>query len=171
MAPWRISFGLLLLAACLTGCAGYQLGPTNGWRAGVRSIQVNPFQNKTYEPRLVEDVTRALRARLQQEGTYTLNTSGDGDVVVDGVIVDFERDSVGYQPNDILTVRDYELRLVAHITAKERLTGRVLLDRELVGRTTIRVGANLASAERQAGPMLADDLAKKASSLIVDGSW
>lgn len=171
MAPWRISFGLLLLAACLTGCVGYQLGPTNGWRAGVRSIQVNPFQNKTYEPRLVEDVTRALRARLQQEGTYTLNTSGDGDVVVDGTIVDFERDSVGYQPNDILTVRDYELRLVAHITAKERLTGRVLLDRELVGRTTIRVGANLASAERQAGPMLADDLAKKASSLIVDGSW
>ena len=41
--------GLILLA----GCAGYQLGPTNGLTAGSRSIQVNPFVNQTPEPRLI----------------------------------------------------------------------------------------------------------------------
>ena len=49
-----------ILLVCLGSCA-YRLGPTNGERAGARSVQVNPFENRTIEPRLVEAVTLALR--------------------------------------------------------------------------------------------------------------
>jgi hypothetical protein len=63
------------------------------------------------------------------------------------------------------------LQLIVKISARERATGKVLVDREVMGTTSIRVGADLASAERQAIPMLADDLARRATSLIVDGTW
>ena len=159
------------LAGALLGCAGYKLGPTTAGSAGTRSIQVNLFRNATLEPRLVEAVSSALRKSLQQDGTFRLNTSGEGDIVVNGVITRFERSGVSFQPNDILTVRDYELRLVAHLTAVDRHTGRTVLDRDVTGRTTIRAGDDQTSAERQALPLAADDLARNATSLLVDGSW
>ena len=43
------------------GCAGYRLGPTNRELTGGKTIQVNFFENRTREPRLVEAVSHALR--------------------------------------------------------------------------------------------------------------
>ena len=37
--------------------------------------------------------------------------------------------------------------------------------------TLVRVGSDLSSAERQAIPLLADDLAKNVTELLVDGTW
>jgi hypothetical protein len=160
--------GLALLAA---GCAGYRLGPTNGEVAGAKSIQINPFQNQTIEPRLTEYATSALRKRLQQDGTYRLNTSGEGDIIVTAVITRFDRSELTLQPTDVRTVRDYHLLMSAQITAVDRATGKTLVNRFVNGRTSIRVGADLTSAERQAIPLLADDLARNATSLLVDGTW
>ncbi len=153
------------------GCAGYKVGSNTGQPAGKRSVQVNMFVNKTPEPRLVETVTSAVRKRLQQDGSYRLDTAGDGDVIVNGVITHYNRGALSFQPTDILTVRDYTITLTAHITARERYTNRLLMDRSVVGRATIRVGSDLSSAERQAIPMLAEDLARRATSFLVDGDW
>lgn len=168
---WLRSMGVGLLLGIFCGCAGYKMGPTNGLPAGAKSIQVNLFHNNTIEPRLVEVVSSALRKQLQQDGTYRLATQDDGDIVVNGTIARFERAGLSYQPGDILTVRDYSLQIIARIVAKERGTGKVLLDREITGRTTIRTGSNLSSAERQAIPMIAEDFARIATSLLVDGQW
>lgn len=159
--------GLILLA----GCAGYQLGPTNGLTAGSRSIQVNPFVNKTPEPRLIEPTTSALRKRLQQDGTYRLATQNDGDIVVRGIITKFERFGLSFQSNDVLTAQDYTLVMTAEIIATERISGKTNLNRLVTGGTTIRIGSDLASAERQAVPLLANDLARKVTLLLVDGTW
>jgi len=165
-------FHFLLLASllCLTGCA-YRLGPTNGERAGRRSVQVQPFQNKTIEPRLIEAVSFALRRQLQQDGTYKLDTHNEGDIVVTGDIVGYERHSLSFQSRDVLTPRDYRLTITAQVVARERLSGKVLLDRKITGHSDIRIGADLASAERQALPLVATDLARNATALLVDGSW
>lgn len=163
---------LLATVTCLlAGCAGYGLGPTNGTAAGSRTIQVAYFQNLTIEPRLSEVVVNAMRKRLQQEGTYRLATQDDGDVVVRGAIVRYEREAVTYQPKDVITVRDYEVTLHCRVLAEERGTGKVLLDQEVRGRTTIRVAADQTSVERQALPILADDFARNAVDLLVDGTW
>jgi hypothetical protein len=61
--------------------------------------------------------------------------------------------------------------MTAQVTAMERQTGRVLVDREVRGRTTIRIGADLARVERQTVPTLAEDLARNVTSVLVDGSW
>ncbi|MFM8470758.1 MAG: LPS assembly lipoprotein LptE [Limisphaerales bacterium] len=162
---------LALALVSLTGCAGYRLGSTAAFPAGQHSIQIGLIQNQTLEPRLIESLNNALRKRFQQDGTYKLDTRGESDVVLTGVITRFDRAPLSFQPADVLTVRDYALGMVAKITVKERATGKILFDREVSGRTTIRAGTDLTSAERQAVPLLAEDLARNAASLIVDGNW
>lgn len=167
---FKVSF-LFLPLVLVAGCAGYQLGPTNGLAAGEKTIQVRPFENKTFEPRLSEPVTLELRKRLQQDGTYKLATHDDGDILVTGVITALDRSGISFQPKDVLTVRDYNVTLTAHVVAIDRSTGKTNVDQFVQGRTTVRVGRDLSSAERQAIPLLAADLARNATALLTDGSW
>jgi hypothetical protein len=162
---------MAVLASGSAGCAAYRLGPTNPELTAGRTIQVSFFENQTLEPRLAEAVNHALRKSLQQDGTYKLDTRGDGDVIVSGAILKYERQGVSFQPNDILTARDYQLTVIVKVTAKERVSGKIILDREVKGHTTVRAGADLSSAERQALPLLSDDFAKNATTLLVEGAW
>jgi hypothetical protein len=162
---------IILAAALLAGCAGYKLGPTNGLKAGEKSIEVGAFVNHTTEPRLTEAVVAQLRKELQRDGTYQLATHEGGDIVVSGRINSYDRSELSFLPTDTLTVRDYRISMTAQITARERVSGKVLLDQPVKGFTIIRVGADLTSTERQALPLLAADLAKNVTARLVDGAW
>jgi hypothetical protein len=166
---WEFSFSALVLTLC--GCAGYQLGPTNGVAAGARSVQITPFVNKTLEERLSDPVTFELRKELQRDGTYKLATHGDADIILSGVLTRYDRQEVTLTSNDVLTVLDFQLRLTADVLAIERSTGKTNLHQLVTGSTLIRVGSDLNSAERQAWPLLADDLARKVTALLADGKW
>lgn len=161
---------LALVCLAWTGCA-YRLGPTNGERSGARSVQIQPLENKTVVPRLSEAVTHALRKEMMRDGTYKVDTRGETDILVTGIIVDYERRPMALQPRDALSPRDYRLVITAQITARERAGGKVLLDRKVQGHSNIRIGPDLASAERQALPLVAEDLARNATALLVDGTW
>jgi len=164
-------FLLCATAALLAGCAGYHLGPVNGGRAGEKSIEVLPFNSKTLQPRLGEAVTQALRERLQTDGTYHLATRGGGDIIVTGVIISYVRDSLSFLPGDVLTAENYHVTITAHVTAREPDTGKLLLDRNVSGSTLVQVGTDLASAERQSTPLLAEDLARNITELLTEGAW
>ena len=170
------SLGLPLILVCtgallLAGCAGYQVGPTNGVAAGTKSIQVQPFQDKTLEPRVGEYLGLALRRQLMQDGTYRLDTHGEGDIVVRGVIKELNRGELSFSPTDVLTPRDYTLSLLVQLIAVDRATGRTNVNRLIAGHTTIRAGSDLGSAERQAVPLLAEDAARNVVSALADGAW
>jgi hypothetical protein len=160
---------LLALTGC--GCAGYRLGPTNPAATEGRTVQVRFFENQTLEPRLVGSVNQALRRVLQQDGSLKVRTHGDADLLLSGVIVSYDRLPLAFQPRDVATVKDYEIRLRVKVKAVERLTRKAVLDREISGRTTVRVGSDLASAERQGIPLLAEDLAKNITALLAEGAW
>lgn len=160
----------LLAISVLSGCA-YSLGPTNGQVAGAKSIQINPLVNQAIEPRLSEAVTTSIRKNVQRDGTFRLDTKHDGDIVLNGTILRFDRTELSFQPRDIITPRDYRVSIVARIIARERAGGKVLMDREVIGYSTVRVGPDLPSAERQAVPLIADDLARRVVSLLSEGAW
>jgi len=160
-----------ILALALSGCGGYKLGPTNGDPAGARSVSIRPFSNDTIEPRLIEYVSNSLRKQIQQDGTFRLETHGDGDLIVSGSIMEFHRSELSVQTTDVITPRDYNLVLIAHITAFNPITGKTNLSRNVTGRTSIRVGSDLSNSERQAIPLLADDLARNAVSLLANPVW
>jgi len=154
----------------LAGCAGYHLGPVNGLAAGDKSIEVLPFNNQTLEPRLGEAVTESLRERLQVDGTYHLASGGDPDIVVSGVITGYSRQGLGFLNTDVSTVIDYRIGIVAHVIARDS-TGKILLDKKVNGFTLVRVGTDLADAERQSLPLLAEDLAQNVAQLLTEGAW
>mgnify|MGYP003886332763 CR=1 FL=1 len=134
-------------------------------------MQINPFINETPEPRLIEPITLAMRRQVQRDGTYKLATQGDGDLIVNGVVTRYDRSPVSFQARDVLTVRDYNLTITARIVAVDRATGKTNSNQTIRGRTTVRVGNDLASAERQAIPLVAADLARNAVAAIADGAW
>ena len=153
------------------GCAGYHLGPTNGMEAGAKTIQISPFVNQTPQPRLTDTVTSQMRKELQRDGTYKLATRGDADIIMTGALTTYAREEVTFASNDILTVRDFRLSLTARVTAVERSTGKEIFNQSVSGFTLMRVGADMPSAERQAMPLLAADLARNITAMLVEGKW
>jgi hypothetical protein len=172
MRPLRF-LATSVVALLLAGCAGYHLGPVNpdARAGGVESIEVLPFNNQTLQPRLGSALTQALREQLQTDGTYHLATRGPGDVVVTGVITSYSREGLSFLSADVATPQDYRVDVTAHITVRERATGRVLLDKDVKGDTLVHVGSDLADAERQALPLLAQDLARNITELLTEGAW
>jgi len=158
-------------ALLLAGCAGYHVGPVNGADAGEKSIEILPFNNQTLQPRLGDAVTQALRERMQTDGTYHLDTHGGGDVVVSGVITSYNRVGLSYLNSDVTTAQSYRINITAHVVVRERATGKELLNKNVTGYTLVTVGSDLASAERQASPLLAEDLARNITELITEGAW
>lgn len=164
-------FLVALLATLMAGCTAYRLGPTNGLKSGEKSLKLTPFSNQTLQPRLGDAVTTALRRNLQRDGSYRLASHGDANIVVSGVLTRYERHELSFLPNDVITVQDFRITVKAQVTARDMNSGEVILDREVTGYTLVRVGSDLTSSERQALPVLAEDLAKNITALLVDGGW
>lgn len=168
MRQGLFALGVSLL---LAGCAGYKLGPSNGMEAGSRSVQINPPDNRTFEPRVADVLNQQLRKQVQRDGTFRLDTRGEGDIVISTTLTRYNRVGETYQRRDTLTARDYRILLYAQVTAYDRVTGKNLLNREFVGRTSVRLGTDQASAERQALPLAAEELARVIASALADGEW
>ncbi len=161
-----------LAAILLSGCASYHLGAVNGGPAGDKSVQVLPFNNQTLQPRLGDALTQSLRERLQVDATYRLATaSGAGDIVLSGVIREYNRESLGRLDTDLATPQNYRIGMMAHVTARERSTGKLLLDRDVRCHTLVNISSDLSSAERQALPLLAEELSRKVIELLAEGGW
>lgn len=164
------TFLLAVAAICFAGCATYHLGPVMDKNEN-HSVEVMPFNNQTLEPRLGDAFTQALRERLQVDATYHLDTRGDGDIVVSGVVREYRRIGLGYSGTDSITPQNYRLETIVHVIARERNTGKALLDRDVKGHTLVNVGQDLTSSERQAMPLLAEDLARNITELLAEGAW
>jgi hypothetical protein len=63
------------------------------------------------------------------------------------------------------------VELTAQVKVTDRSSGKVILDKPISGITLVRVGSDLVSAERQAMPILAADLARNLVDALADGEW
>jgi len=86
-------------------------------------------------------------------------------------VTHYQRRELSFLPNDVLTVSDFRVNATVHVAVEEKRTGRTVLDQDVSGYTLVRVGSDLSSAERQALPLLADELAKNIAALLAEGSW
>ena len=173
--PNRISCRFVLAAVILvgvaSGCGGYRLGPTNGLSARSQSVFVQPFTNETLQPRFEDDFTHAVRIGVQREGTYRLGTQRDADILIQGAITHYTREGLSFNPDDLVQVEDYNLIVTARVSAYERASGRKIFERTFNGSTQVRAESDLTSAERQALPLVAEDMGYRIVDQLADGDW
>ena len=168
-SSWFVLFFALFLLA--SGCANYRIGVANSLIPAGYSIQVGLFQNATPQPGLSESVNGSIRRELHRDGTFKLADADDCDVLLTGKISSYRRSPVSFRPKDTLSVRDFVVELSTHVKATEKPSGKLLVDRLVTSRTTVRLGDDLASAERQALPLLSSDLSKRIVALLAEGGW
>jgi hypothetical protein len=157
----------LALATTLTGCAGYRLGPTSG--ASYRSVAVVMFQNKTYHAQIEQQITSAIIRQLQSDGTLRVESPAGADIILTGEVTQYRRQVLRSQPGDSNAPREYEINIDARIEARDRVTGKLVLGPKAVtGKAATFIGTDLQSAEEQALPLVAQDIAQKVVTLLAE---
>ncbi len=161
------SYICLLCAALLAGCAGYKLGPVQ--KTAYRSIAIPMFKNHTLKPQMEAQVTNAIIKRLHTDGSLAVKSVDDADVILRGEIVRYGRETLRGQRLDTTVPTEMRLTIHARIEVYDRVTGVVVLPATTVtGSADTFLGADQQSAELQALPLIAEDLARKAVSLLVE---
>jgi hypothetical protein len=160
----------------MVGCAGYQIGPVKPKiMQGVQTIAVPTFRNETLEPRIEVLLASAVIKQIQQDGTYRVVRDNEADAILHGHLVEIRRRPARSVRGNVLQTREYTLELTVHYTIVNRVTGRELEVRNVVGTTSFFVsGSNTIAAdvtqdERQALPIAAEDLAVRLVSQISEG--
>lgn len=159
----------LVVTTVLAGC-GYKLGeirPTP--MRSVRTLAVPTFKNKTYEPRVEVLLADTLIKQLQQDGTYTIVSDEKADAILYCTLNKMERRAVRSVQNNVLATAEFELIMEATYEVVDRVTGIILMQGRLRGRTDFFSNEDLQTTERQAIPIAAQDLAEQIATEIGEG--
>lgn len=160
---------LLLFSSFLFGCAGYHIGPVT--KTSFHSIAVPMFRNDTLIPQLEAQISNAVIQRLQQDGSLQIEPRSRADVVLHGTVERYDRIALRSLRTDTGVPREFRISITVRVEATDRRTGEtVLKSTEVEGTSDVFIGEDQQSAEYQALPLVADDIAKRVAGLIVE-SW
>lgn len=162
------SLSLWVLFCCLsfaTGC-GYRLG--SSLPSDIRTVHVPAFANKSGEPLVENDASKAMIEELQRDGTLRMSSSSDADSVLEVTLVSLKLEPLAYNPDDRKTANEYRLRLTADYVFKRAKTGEVLVRRKATGETTFVFAGDLVSAKRDNMGKAAQDLARNIATGVVE---
>jgi hypothetical protein len=163
------AFPVLFLAFLFGGCAGYKLGPAKPAYLGqIHSIAVPTFGNTTLSPRIEVLVTSTVIKQFQQDGTFRIANEDQADAILKAEIVAVGRSPARSVRGNVLSTTEFNLSL----TVKYTLVGRdrkVLTTAGASGFTSFFVGSDVATDERQAMPLAAEELAKQLVSQLSEG--
>jgi len=160
----------LFFAASLSGCAGYHIGNVKPhYLSGINSIAVPTFHNSTYQPRLEILITNTVIKQLQQDGTFQITNSDKADATLKADIRSIARNPARSVRGNVLATTEFNLGIVVRYSLVAR-DGRVLAGlADIAGTTSFFVGSDVATDQRQALPLAAEDLAVHLASQLSEG--
>jgi hypothetical protein len=164
----RLGFAATLAALLYflpAGC-GYRLG--SSLPPGIRTVHVPTFINRTGEPQLEVETTRATVQEFQKDGTLKVVKLGNEDAVLTVRLVSFELEPLRYERVDAKTTTEYRLKIVAEIGFKRTSNGQILIRRRVMGKSTFDPLGDLTSAKLDAVPAAARDLAHEIVKSVVE---
>ena len=174
-APALLACGLLL---GLAGCAGYHLGPVA--KLTYSTVSVPMFRNKTVLPQMEAQITNGIIRRLQEDGSVKITSRDEADVVVLGEITKYHRTVLRTDKTDLKTLttqtqvgsgvpREYRVEITATVEIRDRRNAQPIVPKtELTGSADVFIGTDLQSADYQALPLAAADLARKVATLVTE---
>jgi hypothetical protein len=160
---------LLLLSSFLIGCAGYHIGPVT--KTSFHSIAVPMFRNETLIPQLEAQISNAVIQRLQEDGSVRIEPRSQADAILTGTVVSYTRTPLRVARTDVSVPVEFLISITVRVEARDRRTGETLLKpTDVEGKADVFIGEDQQSAELQALPLVADDIAKRVANLLVE-SW
>ena len=117
---------VLALAGSASGCPyGFRTG---GLPSNIRTVAVLPFDNRTGEPALTQEVTDAVREAVERRLGLRGATEADADAVVRGEIVRYEPDfPLSYQSGEgRVEVTRRRVQIVVNVEISDQRLGRTL---------------------------------------------
>jgi len=164
--PFLFSAALLLWAG---GCMNYQLGTM--LPPDIETVHVPTVQNRTEEPLLKDEVTRAVLAELQQDGSLRISDEQDADTVLHVELVHYDLQPLSYSDSNRARPNEYRLVLQAVVELVRRDTGKVLVrSGRLEGRSTFELSGDLTAGKRRGLPEASRDLGRKIVSAVTE-AW
>ena len=161
--------GLLatLLAGALGGCAGYRVGST--LPPNIHTVYVGTFVNKTDQPDLEFQTTRATLQEIQKDGTLKISTQDKADVILEAKITKYTLEPLRYRKDQATTPNEYRIHLLADVILRRANTMKVLVSVPNVeGWATFTVTTDLRSNELTAIPNAATDLGHEIVKNVVE---
>lgn len=159
----------LLVCLLLVGC-GYHLGEVRPTvMRATRSMAIPTFKNNTLEFRIETLVTDTTIKAFQMDGTYRIVGGEIADTILECTITRAERRSVRSVLDDVLATKEFELDLEISYIARDRVTGVILQEGKVVGRTSFFSSPDLQTDERQAVPIAAERAAQELVGRLTEG--
>jgi hypothetical protein len=143
----------------LSGCLGYQLGGSRP--KGIETVTITAVVNKTAEPAIEQQVTHAVRDRIQFDGRLKLvNGAGVADGIIEIILTEYNLTPIAFRSEQNTTPEIYRLRITGTANLKNAATGEILSESKTYGEATFPFEADLTSGKRDALPRAAAELAK-----------
>jgi Lipopolysaccharide-assembly len=163
------AFAPLLLVFLLGGCAGYHLGPAKPANLrNVHTIAVPTFSNSTLVPRIEVLVTSTVIKAFQADGTFRIVNADVADATLKCEIVGVNRSPARSVRGNVLSTTEFNVTMTVKYTLTAR-TGEVVSSGGAGGSTSYFRGSDVATDERQALPLAADELAHNLVSRLSEG--
>lgn len=154
------------LGTVLTGCAGYKLGST--LPADIKTVFVPTFVNKTDEPMVETEATRATIQQLQMDGSLEVAGQDVADTILEVIITKISFHPLSFQQDSRKTAQEYRLYLTAEVLFKKAKTNQILSKKRVQGEATFFPAGDIAAAKRLALPTASKDLAHRIVEAVVE---
>lgn len=160
---------ILLLAAMVpvfSGCVGYKFG--NTLPSDIKTVYVPTFINKTGEPMVETEATRAAIQEIQMDGSLSVAAAEVADTILEVTLVKIAFQPLSFQSDSRKTAKEYRLFLTAEVLFKKAKTSQVLTKKRVSGEATFPPAGDLASAKRLVLPAASKDLAHRIVEAVVE---
>lgn len=148
------------------GCAQYRLGSM--LPKDIKTVYIPTCRNQTSEPLIEQDVTRAVLAQVQMDGSLRVAGESDSDVVLEITIKRFWLDPVSYEAGSASTANQYRMNLNASFVLYRRGTHAVVVESPTVtGWHDFDFTGDMSSSKAIALLPAAEDLGRRIVSQIV----
>ena len=161
--------GVALLALGMSGCVGYRVGSM--LPPDIATVYVPTFVNRTSEPQIEVEATRAAIAEFQKDGSLRVVDPETADAILEVTMTGYEASPLSYDDDNRTSANEYRLTLTVSIVLKRRATDEILTEAVgIQGESTFRIAGDFTSSKQTGLPKAAKDLAHDIVEKVVE-AW
>ena len=160
-------FMALAIAILCNGCVGYRLGsmlPND-----IKTVYVPNFINKTSEPLLEVNTTKAILDELQRDGSLDIAPENEADAILKVEITGYRLEPASYSSTRSTLAEEYRLVLTTRLILRRTSNNEILVQNPMVqGDAIFPFSGDLSSSKIRGLPDAAKDLAHNIVEQIVE---